>query len=208
MSRAGLAGLICLALGAGDLILINVVLVPARAEPTADPHASRPPAAVDGSAPLSAGPAEIDAASTVRPTVTRAARRPDAAPPIPLPQDVPELPGGQPLIVLRFATNKVKLSPDAEQKVAALAQRLLREPALQVMVAGHSDRRGDQALNRRISLSRARQVTQRLVAGGIPYKRITTHGYGASRPAGAANLPGVWVRNRRVEVYAYRKEPR
>jgi peptidoglycan-associated lipoprotein len=214
MPRGGLVGIICLVLGVGDLLLINAVLVPlARSEPVAlDDLRPREPARVAQTRRPDAAALARTAASAARPDAASSppqlARRPDAAAPIPLPEGVPELPDGAPLIVLRFDTNKVDLSAEATAKVAALAKRLRIEPALQVMVAGHSDRRGATELNRRISLSRARRVTAMLAASKIPYGRITTHGYGASRSMGPTNLPGTWVRNRRVEIYVFRKEPR
>lgn len=214
MPRGGLAGIVCLVLGIGDLLLINAVLVPlARSQPADldDPRPREPVQVAPPRRPDAAAPARTTAPAA-RPDAAASppqlARRPDAAAPIPLPEGVPELPDGAPLIVLRFDTNKVALSDAATTKVAALVKRLRKEPALQVMVAGHSDRRGATELNRRISLSRARRVTAMLAANKIPYGRITTHGYGASRSVGSTNLPGTWVRNRRVEIYVFRKEPR
>ena len=209
MARGGqLVGLICLVLGVADLGLLNLVVVPAAWSGPAG-TSSREPLATGGGRPP-------------RPTaVTRVATAPDAAPtaaprssagdagvrPPALPTGLPELPTGRPDLVISFSTNTVALRAEEGARLAQLVARLRREPELNVLVTGHTDQRGDPELNQRISLSRARRVTELIVAGGVPYQRITTRGYGELRPLGPG-IPGTWVRSRRVAIYLTRQEQR
>ncbi|MDT7518189.1 OmpA family protein [Rhodoferax sp. TBRC 17660] len=69
-----------------------------------------------------------------------------------------------------------------------------------VILEGHTDNLGNEALNQELSEARARSVRQALIAQGIDAKRLSTAGYSFNRPvASNANDEGRKL-NRRVEV--------
>jgi outer membrane protein OmpA-like peptidoglycan-associated protein len=69
-----------------------------------------------------------------------------------------------------------------------------------VILEGHTDNLGNEALNQELSEARARSVREALIAQGIDAKRLSTAGYSFNRPvASNANDEGRKL-NRRVEV--------
>lgn len=69
-----------------------------------------------------------------------------------------------------------------------------------VILEGHTDNLGNEALNQELSEARARSVREALIAQGIDGKRLSTAGYSFNRPvASNANDEGRKL-NRRVEV--------
>ena len=69
-----------------------------------------------------------------------------------------------------------------------------------VILEGHTDNLGNEALNQELSEARARSVREALIAQGIDAKRLSTAGYSFNRPvASNADDEGRKL-NRRVEV--------
>ena len=84
---------------------------------------------------------------------------------------------------LQFAPNVVILSPDQEEVVALLTNRLQHlflhaghiGRQLQIVIVGSTDSTGDPAMNRQLSQSRADHIRSLLVAAGIPASSLQTH---------------------------------
>jgi outer membrane protein OmpA-like peptidoglycan-associated protein len=106
-----------------------------------------------------------------------------------------ELPG------IYFAFNSSTILPASERTIATLADVLERHPDWRAAVEGHTDNIGTEVANEALSLRRAEAVRDRLVAvHGIPDERLTSTGYGESRPRESnATIEGR-ARNRRVEL--------
>ena len=71
---------------------------------------------------------------------------------------------------------------------------------LKIEVAGHTDDRGGDDFNRKLSLDRARAVMNYLVSKGIDRNRIRARGYGMDRPVASNYTEEGRADNRRVEV--------
>jgi outer membrane protein OmpA-like peptidoglycan-associated protein len=83
------------------------------------------------------------------------------------------------------------------QRVASLINTKTDKP---VVLEGHTDNVGNEALNQELSEARARSVREALIAQGVDAKRLSTAGYSFNRPvASNANDEGRKL-NRRVEV--------
>jgi len=95
-----------------------------------------------------------------------------------------------------FKQGTPELLPDAAPALDALAAELRTRPTMRIQVAGHTDRIGESKKNQTLSEQRAEAVKAYLVKTGIAAERISTVGYGDSRPL----YPSPDVRNRRVEV--------
>ena len=127
------------------------------------------------------------------------------APPPPAPKPAPPVapaPEEAPLVLpsVLFRTGTAELMPSSNAALQDLADYLKAHPEVQARIAGHADRVGDSAKNQRLSEDRAAAVRQYLVdQAGIPADRITTIGYGDTKPL----YPAPDGRNRRVEVSFY-----
>jgi outer membrane protein OmpA-like peptidoglycan-associated protein len=100
-----------------------------------------------------------------------------------------------------FDSGKYALRPEAAASLQQLADLLLAEPGLPVVIEGHTDNVGDAKANQALSEQRAEAVKQWLTgAGRVPDACIATKGLGATKPL-ASNAAAIGrQKNRRVEV--------
>jgi OmpA-OmpF porin, OOP family len=101
---------------------------------------------------------------------------------------------------LNFQTASTELTPDSVQSVGDLTAILKAYPNTHVTLTGHTDNTGDADANQRLSVDRANAVKSMLVSGGVPSDRISTAGYGQSRPVAANDTGEGRTRNRRIEL--------
>jgi outer membrane protein OmpA-like peptidoglycan-associated protein len=209
-----------LALGVGDLAVVNSALLPAYVagerdafallaarshrwlgRPGAGP-AAPPPAAPERAqvvAPPPAGPAEArtEPAPVAAPAVAPAA----VEPPEPArPPDQEGAAAGDSYSALLFVRNSTWLSPGARETLDQVAAALAAAPARRVMLGGHSDRVGAPEFNRQLSLLRARRAGRYLQEHGIERGRIEVKSFGSDQPADEEPTPAARARNRRVEI--------
>jgi OOP family OmpA-OmpF porin len=76
---------------------------------------------------------------------------------------------------------------------------LKQNPDLRVEIEGHTDNIGSVNTNRALALRRANTVKEYLVAGGISANRLSTVGYGESRPVADNKTDAGRAMNRRIE---------
>lgn len=101
---------------------------------------------------------------------------------------------------VNFDFNKATLRPDAEPVLRQVLALFKDEPKLAVEIGGHTDNVGTPAYNQTLSEHRAAAVKAWLVAHGVASTRLTTHGYGQSRPLVANDSDAHRAKNRRVEL--------
>jgi outer membrane protein OmpA-like peptidoglycan-associated protein len=99
-----------------------------------------------------------------------------------------------------FETGKSQLKPGAESNVRQIAAILNQYPDFKISVEGHTDSRGSDALNNRLSNERAASVRNALISGGIDAGRITSVGLGEGQPVADNATAEGRQQNRRVEV--------
>ncbi len=100
-----------------------------------------------------------------------------------------------------FASAKSELLPGALVKLNSVAKALTQQdPESKMVVEGHTDSQGGVSYNQDLSERRARTVRDYLVAHGIAADRITSRGFGASRPIADNNSAEGRANNRRVEI--------
>ena len=105
-----------------------------------------------------------------------------------------------------FDTNSSALRPASQADITKLAATLQKYPDTNVLVEGHTDNTGSDAINQPLSVNRAQSVSSSLTAQGVASSRITTQGYGSTQPvADNATAEGKQA-NRRVEVAIYANE--
>jgi outer membrane protein OmpA-like peptidoglycan-associated protein len=100
---------------------------------------------------------------------------------------------------LRFATGSTRLTGRSEAVLAEVGAFLAANPDLRVAVEGHTDDRGDPAVNRRLSERRASAVVDWLVDHEIPVWRLNARGWGSERAAADNATATGRAANRRIE---------
>ena len=99
-----------------------------------------------------------------------------------------------------FDVDKATLRPEAEATLAQIRALLAKYGDLALEIQGHTDNTGTHAHNATLSADRAASVKAWLVAHGIAAARLTTAGYGETRPVATnATVEGRQL-NRRVEL--------
>jgi outer membrane protein OmpA-like peptidoglycan-associated protein len=102
---------------------------------------------------------------------------------------------------IKFETGKSNIMPESEPVLHELGRIFQQWPQLQLEIGGHTDSRGSEALNQRLSEERAASVKNWLMTNypSISPTMFTTVGYGEKSPMSSnANETGRAL-NRRVE---------
>lgn len=105
-----------------------------------------------------------------------------------------------------FDFGSVALRPAAREKISLVAGLAKASPEARIDIGGHTDAVGTDDFNQRLSEARAGVVREALVILGIERSRITSVGYGESRPVApntnpdGSDNPGGRQQNRRVEI--------
>jgi outer membrane protein OmpA-like peptidoglycan-associated protein len=104
------------------------------------------------------------------------------------------------IVGMSFESGKASLTDSGRAQIKQAVRTLQEHPNLRVAVEGHTDADGSKTFNQSLSERRARAVGKQLVAHGISADRVTTRGFGETRPiADNASVEGR-SRNRRVEI--------
>ncbi|ADB36707.1 OmpA family protein [Spirosoma linguale] len=104
------------------------------------------------------------------------------------------------LQALQFVQSKTELLPDAQPALEQLLQFMQSQPTAEIELSGHTDNQGDFDQNLLLSKQRVEVIKAYLVKNGIPASRITTRGYGPTRPIASNNSETTRQQNRRVEM--------
>lgn len=100
-----------------------------------------------------------------------------------------------------FEFNSATLNPQLEPALRSLAEMLGRRADWRISIEGHTDSVGTERYNMDLSARRATAVREALVGThGTASARITTAGFGESRPREPNATPEGRARNRRVEL--------
>jgi outer membrane protein OmpA-like peptidoglycan-associated protein len=108
-------------------------------------------------------------------------------------------------IVVEFSSNvlfgfdKSNLSADAKMNLDKLVTVLNTYPDTDIEVQGHTDSKGSESYNQRLSVRRAGEVSDYLRANSIPTSRISIKGFGETVPKYTNDTDNGQTKNRRVE---------
>ena len=105
-----------------------------------------------------------------------------------------------------FATNSSSLTADAAGNIDQLAATVKKYADTNVVVEGHTDNSGSDAINQPLSERRAQAVANQISNQGVDTGRITSTGYGSTQPVGDNSSAAGKASNRRVEVAIFANE--
>ena len=100
-----------------------------------------------------------------------------------------------------FDYNSYALRPESKSTLQNLADNFRKYPEEQISVEGHTDAVGSIESNQRLSEQRADGVRNYLVDQGVNGQRITSIGFGETRPKASNDTPEGRQLNRRVEIH-------
>ncbi|MDX1981429.1 MAG: OmpA family protein [Bryobacteraceae bacterium] len=100
---------------------------------------------------------------------------------------------------IRFATARSVIDPSSYPLLNKLADAARTCPAARIEVGGHTDPRGAMAMNMKLSEERAASVVAYLVGRGLEAGRLTSAGYGPTKPIAGNDTAAGMAQNRRTE---------
>jgi|GEM_PF-306741 len=101
---------------------------------------------------------------------------------------------------VNFKSGSAVLVPEATKTLDEAVQSLTYWSDVKVEIGGYTDNRGTAALNKALSLDRAKAVRAYFASKGIEPSRMDVKGYGSENPVADNNTPEGQAQNRRVEV--------
>jgi OmpA-OmpF porin, OOP family len=114
----------------------------------------------------------------------------------------------KPIVVLDniyYEFNKAILLEESFPSLDKLVNMLNENPTMRIEIGGHTDSKGSNELNQKLSEARAQSVVDYLVSKGIDPARLESKGYGATKPiapnknADGSDNPEGRQKNRRTE---------
>jgi outer membrane protein OmpA-like peptidoglycan-associated protein len=101
---------------------------------------------------------------------------------------------------ITFGTANAKLMSKSNASLDQIVTIMNENPTLKIRVEAHTDNAGTDDANMKLSQDRADAVKAYLVGKGISEDRITSEGFGESRPIADNSNSAGRVKNRRVEI--------
>ena len=101
---------------------------------------------------------------------------------------------------VKFDYKKWDVKPQFNTNLNNIIDLLKRTPGLNIRVEGHTDNIGSKKYNLELSNKRAQAIKDYLVGNGIDQSRITSIGYGLSRPIAGNDTKEGRALNRRAEL--------
>lgn len=100
---------------------------------------------------------------------------------------------------INFDIDKATLKPESMGTLNMIVQVLKDNPEIKFEIGGHTDNSGTAAHNLTLSQQRAEAVKAQLISMGVDASRLTTKGYGDTKPISDNTSPEGKANNRRVE---------
>jgi outer membrane protein OmpA-like peptidoglycan-associated protein len=100
---------------------------------------------------------------------------------------------------VQFESGSDKLELGSYETLNSIAQILLRDSRIKLLIYAFTDDRGDEDENRELSERRAKSVKSYLAARGVPPPSMRFRGFGADHPIADNTTEAGRAKNRRVE---------
>ncbi len=105
---------------------------------------------------------------------------------------------------IKFDVNKATIKPESMGTINYVVKMMQDHPELNFSVEGHTDSDGDVTTNQKLSEARSKAVLDAMVKAGISADRLTSKGWGESKPMTGNDTPEGKAQNRRVEFVKYK----
>ena len=108
---------------------------------------------------------------------------------------------------ISFDTGRAEIKPNLQPILNQFAQGLGSQPGTEVLIVGHTDSTGSDAINNPLSLQRANSARSYLMNRGVDGNRIRTEGKGSYQPVADNGTEAGRARNRRIEIFLAERAP-
>jgi outer membrane protein OmpA-like peptidoglycan-associated protein len=98
-----------------------------------------------------------------------------------------------------FDFDKWDLRPESDVDLDRVVKLLKENPAIEIELSAHTDSRGSDEYNLKLSDNRAKSCVEYIISKGISASRIVSKGYGESMPVADNETDENRQLNRRVE---------
>ncbi len=99
-----------------------------------------------------------------------------------------------------FDYDKSSIRKESYSALQSIADIMKEYPNANFLIEGHTDSRGSDSYNMKLSNERAASVREYLTTIGMPGSRLTSKGFGEERPIATNNTAAGRQQNRRVEI--------
>jgi len=101
---------------------------------------------------------------------------------------------------ITFDVNSYVIKSQFRGTLSSVATVLKSYPKSRIVISGHTDITGNDAINNPLSVNRANAVKSYLESEGISSSRIASRGYGSKQPIASNATAAGRAQNRRVEI--------
>jgi len=103
-------------------------------------------------------------------------------------------------LYINFETGKADIKPESQSIVNEIVKMLKQNSDIKISIEGHTDNVGSNNSNQVLSENRAAAVMKAIIAKGIAKSRLSSKGWGASKPIADNRTEEGRAKNRRVEI--------
>ena len=103
-------------------------------------------------------------------------------------------------LYINFETGKSDIKSESQKTIEQIVEMLKSNPALKIRVEGHTDNVGTPASNQTLSENRAKAVMDAIITEGIDKTRLSSKGWGQTKPIAENKTEDNKAKNRRVEI--------
>ena len=107
---------------------------------------------------------------------------------------------GRITLYINFETGKSDIKPESQNIIDQIAEMLNANPGLRISAEGHTDNTGTAASNQLLSENRGKAVMNALIAKQIDKGRLSSKGWGQTKPIADNTTEEGKAINRRVEI--------
>lgn len=100
-------------------------------------------------------------------------------------------------LLFQFGFNKNELADSNRATLQEHGDYLIQHPNYTLTISGHTDNRGPETYNQKLSEQRAQSIADLLIAAGVPESQLQVNGMAGNVPRVS---PDNWQENRRVEL--------
>lgn len=108
---------------------------------------------------------------------------------------------------VEFSASNAAISEETKPVAAALGATALLCDRYKIEIGAHTDARGAESFNQRLSQTRANTIREYLIDLGAASSALHPVGYGESQPIDTSQTTAAYARNRRIEFSVNNAEP-